>query len=126
MTDKITGMNEVIENMIAEELAEANLKYPMFHSWKEAYAVLLEETEEAAECMELISEEGIGYLWGSIRMKNVDEETRVCNVEAIKNFAVKAIQELVQVAAMCDKTVESQKIWTRSASEEYAEEKQYE
>lgn len=122
MTDKITGMNEVIENMIAEELAEANCKYPMFHSWKEAYAVILEEAEEAAECMEIISEEGIGYLWGSIRMKNVEEEVRVCNVEAIKKFAVRGIQELVQVAAMCDKTIESQKIWGCNVSEENVKE----
>ena len=126
MTDKITGMNEVIENMIAEELAEAKNKYPMFHSWKEAYAVLLEETEEAVECIELITEDGMKYLWRSIRMKNVDDDVRVSNVEAIKKIAVGGIQELVQVAAMCDKTVESMNIWSGSVSDEKPEEKEHE
>ena len=47
------------------------------------------------------------YLWNSIRMKGVDEAARVANVEGIRKLAVEAIQELVQVAAMCDKSIKS-------------------
>lgn len=107
MTDSRKGMIDVIENMVAEELEVANKSFPMFASWHEGYAVIKEEVEEAAENMELITEEGMTYLWSSIRMKDVDEDARVANVEGIRKLAVEAIQELIQVAAMCDKSIKS-------------------
>nr|DAK55352.1 MAG TPA: hypothetical protein [Caudoviricetes sp.] len=107
MTDSRKGMIDVIENMVAEELEVANKSFPLFASWHESYAVIKEEVEEAAENMELITEEGMMYLWNSIRMKDVDEDARVANVEGIRKLAVEAIQELVQVAAMCDKSIKS-------------------
>ena len=37
---------EKIEELVNQELAEANKQHPLFHSWHEAYAVVLEEIDE--------------------------------------------------------------------------------
>ena len=39
----------MIEKLINDELRAANKKFPLFSSWHEAYAVILEEVEEAGE-----------------------------------------------------------------------------
>ena len=62
-------MDEIIEQLIAEELAFANRKFPAFASTHEAWAVTKDSIQE------------------------------------VKISAVKCIKELIQVAAMCDKSM---------------------
>ena len=93
----------VIKEMIQQELKEANKSHPMFHSDHEAYAVIKEEIEEAS--FESISLENyLGNLWHKV----VTDETNKTRVyEEMKKASIRAIQEAIQVAAMCDKAIAS-------------------
>ena len=87
-----------IQELADEELKEANEKYPLFHSYHEAYAVILEEFEETEENVKTM-----GYciqaMWGCVKR---DKSIKKC-VENLKNFALNTAAEAIQVAAMCDK-----------------------
>mgnify|MGYP000043701578 CR=1 FL=1 len=99
-------MKESIEQMAAEELARANQTFPMFASWHEAYAVLLEEVEEAKDeikAMETLTR----FYWNAVRGKHINDDTRRYHVERIRDTAIKVVEELIQVIAMCDKTFKS-------------------
>lgn len=97
----------MIEKLINEELQNANKKFPLFSSWHEAYAVILEEVEEAQEEVAVMSEIELESLWSSIRSKMSDEVDRFMKIGIIRGHAVRAIEELIQVAAMCDKAAMS-------------------
>nr|DAG76634.1 MAG TPA: hypothetical protein [Caudoviricetes sp.] len=89
-----------IQALVDEELKEANEKYPLFHSYHEAYAVILEELEETEENVK-----AMGYciqaMWDYVKR---DKEPRK-SVENLKNFALNTAAEAIQVAAMCDKVL---------------------
>ena len=104
MTDE-----NVIKEMIQQELKEANKFHSMFHSEHEAYAVIKEEIEEAS--FEFISLENyLGNLWHKV----VTDETNNKRIyEEMKKASIRAIQESIQVAAMCDKAIASIE-WRRS------------
>lgn len=94
---------EKIQALAAEELADANTKHPpTFNSMHEAYAVLKEELEEAAEELEMCRER-LDMLW--LCVKNDDSLLTNKNLGYIKAYAVRAVQEFVQVVAMCDKAL---------------------
>lgn len=95
----------MIEKLINDELRAANKKFPLFSSWHEAYAVILEEVEEAQEEVAIMSEIELESLWSSIRSKTSNEADRFMKIGIIRGCAVRAIEELIQVAAMCDKAV---------------------
>lgn len=97
----------MIEKLISEELKSANEKFPLFSSWHEAYAVILEEVEEAQEEVAVMKEVELESFWGYIRDKKAPDRTRLKQIGKIRGFAVRGIEELVQVAAMCDKVVMS-------------------
>jgi hypothetical protein len=97
MTDK-----KEIEKLIDAELAEANEKYPLFHSPHEAWAVLKEEVDELADDTETIQ----GWLYNMWR--RVRNDLEVDNVVRFTyNFAINAACEAIQVAAMCKKFKQS-------------------
>ena len=91
-----------IESLIFKEKIEANKKHKLFQTQHEAYAVLLEEVEELREDVVNMDIE-MNRMWQSVR---ADEEITP-ELKAIKSLAIHAIQEAVQVAAMCDKAFDS-------------------
>ena len=97
MTDK-----KIIHTLIQEELEEANQIHPLFQSPHEAYAVILEELEEAEEelecCRRLLEE-----AWVRCR----SDCGMVDIMYKLKGHAVFAAQEIIQLAAMADKTLDS-------------------
>lgn len=97
----------MIEKLINEELQNANKKFPLFSSWHEAYAVILEEVEEAQEEAAVMCNLYLDRLWQDIRAKASSEADRFADIGIVRGHAVRAIEELIQVAAMCDKAVMS-------------------
>ena len=93
----------IIEQLAAEELVDANTKHdPKFNSPHEAYAVLKEELEEAEhemrQCMERLA-----VMW--VCVKNDDIIQTQKNIAYIKAYATSLVQEGIQVVAMCDKAL---------------------
>lgn len=93
---------EKIEELVAEELESANKKYPLFHSPHEAYAVLAEEVEEVEYDIEKVKQR-LRYMW--LAVKNDDNIEN--HATMLYAYAVNAIGELIQCAAMCDKIKQS-------------------
>mgnify|MGYP004554506745 FL=1 len=95
----------MIEKLINDELRSANKKFPLFSSWHEAYAVILEEVEEANNEADVMCNLYLDRLWRDIRAKASSEADRFENINMLRWHTVRAIEELIQVAAMCDKAV---------------------
>lgn len=92
-----------IELLIAEELKEANKEHPLFQSDHEAYAVIKEECEEAFDEIEAFKSQ-LSFIWYKVRK---DSKTMEQNYHALKDAAIRLIQESIQVAAMADKAIQS-------------------
>jgi hypothetical protein len=75
-------------NTIEKELTEAREKYGAFNSTHEAYAVLIEEVNE---------------LWDVIKEKNKAGNDN--SIEALEKKQ-KMIHELIQIAAIAQRTIE--------------------
>lgn len=97
----------MIEKLINDELRAANKKFPLFSSWHEAYAVILEEVEEAGEEVNAMCALYLDRLWQDIRTKSASEADRFLDLGKVRDIAIRAIEELIQAAAMCDKAVMS-------------------
>ena len=94
---------KIIEELAAEELVDANTKHePKFNSPHEAYAVLLEELEELKDDVKMIDERML-MLWSCVKTDNAIPAEN--NLNYIKAFAIRAVQEGIQVIAMCDKAL---------------------
>ena len=91
--------NEEVQALFDKELKKANENNPQFHSSHEAYAVLLEEVEEAKEELGHL-EFRTEFIWNII--KN-DECHLKANIEDAKMVASSLVREAIQVGAMCDK-----------------------
>lgn len=91
----------IIEELAIEELVDANTKHPpTFNSMHEAYAVIKEEVEEMQEDMKYI-ESNLELLWRSVKAD--DDGTH--SLMRMKKLAITAVQEGIQVIAMCDKAL---------------------
>jgi hypothetical protein len=89
-----------IEQLVLEEYISANEKFPMFSSSHEAWAVLKEEVEEFAdECYGIFNP--ISDLWRFVKTNDVNSQKDVLLL--IKNHALRASEELIQVMAMIHK-----------------------
>ena len=84
--------------LVATELAAANRKHPPFHSQHEGYAVILEEMQETEEAIRLAKID-LEIAWRNIR-DDISAEAEICG---LKERAIRAACEAIQVAAMCDK-----------------------
>lgn len=93
---------ERIYELVAQELKEANEKYPLFRNPHEAFAVLLEEVEEMGDDVCVITDH-MRAMWKCVKDDNEIEYW----AERIHRQAIYAIQELIQVAAMCEKIKQS-------------------
>lgn len=89
-----------IGELIQAELDRANEKFPQFASSHEGYAILLEEIEEAENEMNSIKS-WLEELWEEIKLNDLEHQK--IHIEDIQDRAKNAIEELIQVAAMCEK-----------------------
>lgn len=96
-----------LEDLVAEEKRRSYESERYFSSPHEAYGVLLEEVEEHAEEAANVSAQ-IGVIWYRIKK---DQRIGSMVTGDLRKFALKAAAEAIQVAAMCDKMVESESKW---------------
>ena len=93
---------EDINRLIAEELGRANAEYPLFHSQHEAFAVILEEVDEVKDEFEDLKSY-TEALWKQVRRDGMEKWV----LEGLQKSAVWMIKEAIQVAAMCEKALQS-------------------
>lgn len=92
-----------VETLICGELRTAKEQHgETFNSLHEAYAVALEELEEASVDFKNIKT-SFSYFWEEITA-NGDPTNDLTDA---RNYAVEAIKELAQFAAVIDKTLET-------------------
>ena len=97
-----------VDTLICGELRTAKEQHgEKFNSLHEAYAVALEELEEANLNVENIKTT-FNYFWTAVKsdIKSCFEN----DLRSTKYYTVEAIKEFAQFAAMIDKTLESMKI----------------
>lgn len=95
--------SESINQAVVYELQKIVKNYgATYASEHEGYAVLLEEVEEAKECLQ-IAEEKLKDLWKSVRRNVYTDDT----LWKIKQAAINMAQEAVQVAAVCERYEET-------------------
>ena len=100
-------MNEIkkaIEQIAAEEYERANKKFPLFHSDHEGLAVIEEEIVETGADWSAVTE-----YFGELKISvfTNDEIGKIIDAQNIREYAVNACAECIQVIAMCDKFIES-------------------
>ena len=94
-----------IEQAICHELRNIVKKYgPTYASEHEGYAVLLEEVEEACETANYM-QDALKRLWTSIRQNEFSN----FELSQIYNYAIGLAEEAVQVAAVCERFMETVK-----------------
>ena len=96
---KQTDIYKKLRDMAKEETSRSIEIHGKFNSPHEAYAVLLEEFEEAMDEIEIIKQE-MPLFWDCVK-KN---EWLHTELHAIENHALEAAAELIQVAAMAKKS----------------------
>lgn len=94
-----------VENLVQKELKSANQRFPMFRSDHEGAAVILEEIEEAHSEM-LDMELQYKSLWKTIKENFINTASYA---ELIFDDAINLACEAIQVAAMVQKLIDSQK-----------------
>lgn len=103
-------MKELLESvgkLAGEELARSYEKFPTFNSPHEGWAVIFEECNEHTEDAGKIA--GIMQVfWDHVKSNSVDAQ-RVSALQ-IKEAAIHAAAEAIQVAAMAQKFIDSEKI----------------
>lgn len=99
----MTDRNKIME-LVQEELHEANNVHPLFHSLHEAWAVIWEEFEETKADKDRC-ETYLKRAWNGC--KEDDSEEFLAEVDSAKHAAIGVAQEAIQVAAMCQKALES-------------------
>ena len=96
-----------VENLVQKELESANQRFPMFRSDHEGAAVICEEIQEAEYEFECIKDR-FRELWRSIKCNMPPEWNYEIN-KVIVNRAQNLACEAIQVAAMAQKFIDSQK-----------------
>lgn len=97
-----------IRDAIEKELVGANERFPLFASMHEAAAVIAEERDEAADALAEVREM-FDTLWRAIKRDNMPVA-----LSAIRRMGYNAEHlaiEACQVAAMCEKAVQSAAKW---------------
>lgn len=100
----MNAVKEDVEKLVHKELKSANQRFPMFRSDHEGAAVILEEIEEAKDELKSIKSV-FEELWYTVK-SNEDNEPWV---RRIKEYSINLSCEAIQVAAMAQKFIDSQK-----------------
>lgn len=94
-----------VENLVQKSLEYSNQKFPVFHSDYEGAAVIYEEIEEAKEDMNSLDGE-FDVVWAYVKDNNKNSVNRV---KSVMNYAIDLACEAIQVAAMAQNFIDSQK-----------------
>lgn len=97
-------INLDVEKLVQKELEFANRKFPMFRSDNEGAAVIFEEIEEAEHELKEMQFE-FKEMWRSIKLNAGG--TAFC--DAVLKRSLNLACEAIQVAAMAQKFIDSQK-----------------
>lgn len=102
---------ECIKQAIYAETEEAEINYgKTYNSLHEGYAVLKEEVEEAGEEWDNVNR-GLTILWEKIRKPELwSDHELITELKATKKNAEQLALEAVQVAAVCNKILNSLKV----------------
>ena len=95
-----------VRTVVVEELKRANKKFPLFHSDHEGVAVIEEEKIEAKEEIDRVHK--TMWILKSQVFKDYPDQA-IKSVEILRDHAISAAAELIQVAAMCEKFIMSRK-----------------
>ena len=93
-----------VEKLVQKELESANQKFPMFRSDHEGAAVIFEEIEEAEDELKSIKSV-FEELWYTVKSNESNEPW----VSRVMEYSVNLACEAIQVAAMAQKFIDSQK-----------------
>ena len=96
-------LNEV-EQAVENELARANKQHPLFNSLHEEYGILAEEIAEAKEAFEETERMFDRFF---MCMRKDDYSSANDYLAYIKKNAIDCAAEMVQVAAMAQKAIDS-------------------
>lgn len=96
-----------VEKLVQKELVSANRRFPMFRSDHEGAAVICEEIQEAEYELERVRDR-FQELWRAVKCDMSSEWISKINT-VIMNRAVNLACEAIQVAAMAQKFIDSQK-----------------
>jgi len=93
--------SNIIKDLVNEELRKATEKFKPLKSTHEGYAVILEEIDELYDDIDCIKSY-INKIWVQVKAnnKNVDTPSMEYSVEYLYSYALLAIKEAIQVAAM--------------------------
>lgn len=95
--------SDAIGQAVCYELQNIVKNYgAVYASSHEAYAVLKEEKEEAAECLNLL-ESHLEEIWKSIKLNFLD----ATQIYQAKQAAIGLAEEAVQCAAVCERFLET-------------------
>ena len=100
----MNAVKEDVEKLVQKELEAANQKFPVFHSDYEGAAVIFEEIEETKDSL-IDTEYQFGKMWKCIK----DNMSGYPFIERLYAHAIEAACEAIQVAAMSQKFIDSQK-----------------
>jgi rRNA-processing protein FCF1 len=95
-------VQDEVNELIKKELKAANEKFPLFNSNHEGCAVIKEEVEEAEECIYNVNV-ALKEVWNNTKSNCVIDY----DIEALKSEAINGAIELIQVAAMAQKFIDS-------------------
>ena len=93
-----------VEILAQEELKRSMVKFPLFNSTHEGYAVIKEELEETADEM-AYAEGNIRCVW--THLKKNRQENAIEYIKELKESAINLAAEAIQVSAMASKFLES-------------------
>lgn len=96
-----------VEKLVQKELESANQRFPMFRSDHEGAAVIFEEIQEAEQELK-ISKSNFENLWNAVK-RNESSNFLAIYLLRLNGNAVRLACEAIQVAAMSQKFIDSQK-----------------
>lgn len=103
----MTKLRKAVDQLVQSELDLASAQHgKRFHSAHEAYAVILEEYQEAKEQL-LATERVLDIFWKCCRNDKCDE---IQSVEAVWWESMLAACECIQIAAMAQKAMRGYKV----------------
>ena len=105
----MNSVKQEVEKLVQKELESANQKFPVFHSDYEGAAVICEEIEEAEHELKEMQFE-FKEMWRSIKLNTGG--TAFC--DAVLKRSLNLACEAIQVAAMAQKFIDSQKVSGKS------------
>ena len=100
----MNAVKQDVEKLVQKELESANQRFPMFRSDHEGAAVIVEEIEEAEHELKEMQFE-FKEMWRSIKLNAGG--TAFC--DAVLKRSLNLACEAIQVAAMAQKFIDSQK-----------------